>query len=305
MKARERKNKLIAIGDELFPEMTQVFKDPTLPTALAIREKFPTPHAITTTTLSTLAELRIKHSYPSNVQLQQLQHLAAQSIGTKDLVRQRGLLLEQSQLIRELRLLQEHLKQLDTEMCQLVEQSREGQILTSIPGIGTIQAAAIMAAIGTILNFERASELKSYCGWAPVSEISGTTLDRVQLTHGGTRTMKQMLFLCVAHAIQLDCEWARLYERLVPKKCMYDERKRTYRGKLKVIGRIAGQLLEMVYALLKQDAEILSQVPQGQAPPPPILYDPEIHKRHRNGEYRPIKNVPRQRKVIRLPERLS
>jgi hypothetical protein len=117
--------------------------------------------------------------------------------------------------------------------------------------------------------------------------------------------MKQMLFLCVAHAIQLDCEWAKLYERLVPKKCMYDERKRAYRGKLKVIGRIAGQMIEMVYALLKQDAEILSQIPQGQEPPPPILYDPEIHKRHRNGEYRPIKNVPRHRKVIRLPERLS
>ena len=137
----QRKNKLIAICDELFPEMTQVFKDPTLPTALAVREKFPTPHAIATTTLSALAELRIKHSYPSNAQLVQLQHLAAQSIGTKDLVRQRGLLLEQTQLIRELRLLQTHLQQLDTEICQLVEQSREGQILTSIPGIGTISGS--------------------------------------------------------------------------------------------------------------------------------------------------------------------
>jgi hypothetical protein len=68
-------------------------------------------------------------------------------------------------------------------------------------------------------------------------------------------------------------------------------------------GRV--KLSEMVYALLKQDAEILSQIPQGQEPPPPILYDPEIHKRHRNGEYRPLKHVPRQRKVIRLPERLS
>ena len=97
-----------------------------------------------------------------------LQHLAAQSIGTKDLVRQRGLLLEQAPLIRELRLLQTHLEQLDTEICQLVETSREGQILTSIPGIGTIQAAAILAAIGNILNFECAADLKSYCGWAKV-----------------------------------------------------------------------------------------------------------------------------------------
>src|SRR5581483_1773859 len=61
--------KPISICDELFPEMTQVFKDPTLPTALAIREHFPTPTTIATTTLSALAELRIKPSYPSNAQL--------------------------------------------------------------------------------------------------------------------------------------------------------------------------------------------------------------------------------------------
>lgn len=181
-KSTRRKNKLISICDELFPEMTLVLKDPTLQTALAICEKFPTPHAIATTTLSSLAELRIKHSYPSNAQLVQLQQLAAQSIGTKDLVRQRGLILEQGQLIRELRLLQEHLQQLDTEIGQVVAQSREEQILTSIPGVGLIQAAAIIAAIGNILNFERACDLKSYFGWAPVSDFSGKTLDRVQLT---------------------------------------------------------------------------------------------------------------------------
>jgi transposase len=40
-----RKNKLTAICAELFPELTQVLKDPNLPTALALREHFPTPHA--------------------------------------------------------------------------------------------------------------------------------------------------------------------------------------------------------------------------------------------------------------------
>jgi hypothetical protein len=69
------------------------------------------------------------------------------------------------------------------------------------------------------------------------------------------------------------------------------------------MGRVAGQIIEMIYALLKQDAEILSQVPPGEKPPDPILYDPEIHKRHRNGEYRPLKNAARVRKIIRLPER--
>ncbi len=154
-----------------------------------------------------------------------MQNLASQSIGIKEISRQRGLVLEQSQLIRELRMLQEHIEQLDVEITKSVEASREGKILASIPGIGTIQAAAILAAMGNVLNFEHACHLKAYFGWAPQEARSGTSLDRVRLTQGGSRPMKQMLFLCVASAIQLDCEWARLYERLVPKKCSYDERK--------------------------------------------------------------------------------
>lgn len=52
-----RKNKLIAICDELFPEFTRVLKDPNLSTALTLREKFPTPHAMATASLTALLEL--------------------------------------------------------------------------------------------------------------------------------------------------------------------------------------------------------------------------------------------------------
>ncbi len=301
----QRKNKLTAICDELFPEFTWVLKDPNGTAALKLREHFPTPHAIATTPLTALAQHRVS-SHPSMEQLVELQRLASQTIGTKDVVRQRGLVLEQQQLIRELRMLQEHVQQLDVEIVKLVEQSREGQILTSMPGIGPIQAAAIMAAIGNVLNFENGATLKAYFGWAPKREQSGSTLDRDQLAHTGTRTMKQTMFLVVANAIQRkECEWAKLYERLVPRMCSYDERKRTYRGKLKVLVRIAGQMTEMIYALLKQDAEVLSKTPPGETPPDPILYDPELHQRHRNGEYRPLKNTPPHRKVLQLPERTS
>ena len=43
--------------------------------------------------------------------------------------------------------------------------------------------------------------------------------------------MKQTLYLIVWQAIRYkDCEWARIYERLVPIKCSYDERTRRYTG---------------------------------------------------------------------------
>ena len=128
----QRRNKLTAICDEIFPEFTQVFKDPNRSIALDLREKFPTPQALATASLVALREVR-RRNLPSEAQLAQLQVLAAQSIGTKNVARQRGLVLEQSLLIKELRLIREHLERLEMEICQIIEHSREGQILLSIP----------------------------------------------------------------------------------------------------------------------------------------------------------------------------
>jgi transposase len=211
----QRKNKLTAICDELFPELTQVLKDPNLATALALREKFPTPHALATASLTALHEVKVGRR-TSDANLFHLQQLAAQSIGTKDVARQRSLVLEQSLLIKELRLIQEHLEQLEEEVCQIITQSREGQILTSIPPIGPLDAATLIAVIGSIANFEKAGDLKSYLGWAPKREQTGTSYDRTRLTQGGSREAKRAIYLIVWRAIQTDTEWSKLYRRLVP-----------------------------------------------------------------------------------------
>ncbi len=295
------RNKLTSIIDELFPEFVQVFRDPNLPTALAFREALPTPHVLATANLSALRELR-RSNFPSEAQLLHLQQLAAQTIGIKDVDRLRGLLLEQQLLIKELRLVQEHLEVLLTEISDIVTNCREGQILLSLPPIGPIQAATIIAAIGTIANFEKASELKAYFGWAPRRDQTGVSFDQTKLARRGVRPVKQMLFLMATRATLLDCEWARIYQRLLPRMATYDERIKGYRGKLKVIGRIAGQMASMIFALLKTDQELLSQVPPGQKPPPPMLYDPEIHRSHQEGHYRSLKPGIQPRKIIQLPK---
>jgi transposase len=300
--ATQRKNKLIAICDELFPELTRVLKDPTSPIALALREQFPTPAALAAASMQSLCEIRgkAKAYVVGDAKLLQLQRLASQSIGTKDLIRQRGRVLEQRQLMRELRLLQEHTEQLEQEIKLIVGQAREGKILASM-GIGPIQAATIVATIGAIENFPNAGSLKSYFGWAPRVAQSGKTLDWTGQTRGGQRTIKQMMFLVVAHVIKQDTQWARLYEHLVEKRCPYDERRGERIGRLRVFGRVAGQMIETMYALLKLDAEVVRNVPKGQEPPAPTLYDPDLHRRHREGHYQPLKSSPRPAVITLLP----
>lgn len=293
----QRKNKLTAICDELFPELTQVFKDPNLLTALDLRERFPTPHAVATASLTALREVR-RRNRPSEADLILLQQLAAQSIGTKDVARQRGLLLEQELLIKELRLIQDHLARLEGEICQIVEQCREGKILLSIPPVSPLAAAAMLAGIGHIANFEDAGHLKSYFGWAPKRAQTGVTFDRTSLTLGGSREMKRVMYLVAWNAIKDETEWASLYKRLVPRLCTYDERTQAYKGRGKAIGHVIGRLITLIYALLKQDDETLRHLAPGTKPPEPVLYDPALHRHHRAGHYQPLrKQLPENRIV--------
>jgi hypothetical protein len=87
------KNKLIAICDELFPESTTVSSDPNAPTALAIRERFPTPQIIASTPFTILLETK-RGGRPIKADCTRLQQMVSQSIGTRDVARQRGLVLE-------------------------------------------------------------------------------------------------------------------------------------------------------------------------------------------------------------------
>jgi transposase len=285
----QRKNKLTSICDELFPEFTRLLRNPNLPTALALRERFPTPAQLAVATFWELREARGRTCSVSDAKLLELQRLASQSIGIKEPARVRALVFEQKQLIAELKLLAEHLEQLEAEIVQVVERSREGKILTSIPGIGPQAAATLIALIGNIANFERASQLKSYMGWVPKIAQSGSSLDWSHLSPRGVRQMKHTMYLIVWRAIQWDADWKELYERLLDRKCRSDERTRRLIGREKVIGRLAGQMTGIIFVLLKKDQELLASLPPGTQPPEPALYDPAIHRQHREGQYRPAR----------------
>jgi hypothetical protein len=69
------------------------------------------------------------------------------------------------------------------------------------------------------------------------------------------------------------------------------------------MGRIAGQMITLMFALLKHDQEVLRSIPADQIPPEPMCYDPAVHKAHRAGQYRPLKPKPRSGKVIQLVQR--
>jgi transposase len=274
------KNKLTALLDQIFPEFTQVFVDPNGESALFLRERYPTAASIAGAALSDLKACCTGRR-PGKAALARMIELARMSIGTRDQARLSVLVLQQQQLIEALRMLQSSLDVVEARIAEIIRESREGQILMSLPMIGPQLAAAIIASIGTIANFEDAAALRGYFGWRPKREQTGTTMDRDALTRGGNHLLKQQIYLAVWTAIKLDTEWKDLYERLVPLKCQWDARQGRYIGKNKVIGRIAGQIITLIYHLLRKDYELLASLEPGKPPPPPMLYDRARHAAHR------------------------
>lgn len=272
-----RKLKLIAINDELFPELKNIYADPISPSALALREKYPLPSDIADASVEDLLATR-KRRLPTQARMEELQKLAQATIGTKDTSRLIALALEQEQLIKELTMLTEHIEEIDARITKDVAESREGKILMSIPMIGPMQAATLIAGIGSIANFESAAKLRAYAGWAPRQDQTGTSYDSMVLSKDGNRLLKHTLYLIALNSVKLDTPWKILYDRLVPLKCTWDERTQRWRGKMKVIGRIIGQMITVIYTLLRRDCELIATTPEGKEPTAPELYDVNKHR---------------------------
>lgn len=275
----QRKNKLTAIADELFPELASVYLNVNSASALALREAYPTPELVGTATLDELLATR-KRYHPSTAALSELQEKARHTIGTKNSSRKTSLLLEQKQLIAELYLLQEHTEELDSVIEATMKESREGRIVRSFPAIGTIQAAIIVSSMGSIANYENAAKLRAYCGWSPHQSQTGTSKDSMTLTRGGHPLLKRTFYLIALNACRYDTQWRVLYQRLLPVKGVFDERTGKYRGRRKVLGRVIGQMIRLIYRLLRDDYEMLARLPVGSELPDPVLYDVSKHRIH-------------------------
>ena len=78
------------------------------------------------------------------------------------------------------------------------------------------------------------------------------------------------------------------YQRLVPLRCAYDSVLKSYRGKNKVIGRVAGQFPGVVYSLLRRDYDTPNSLDPGQEIPEPVLYNYALHSAYRTGHRSPI-----------------
>lgn len=142
--------------------------------------------------------------------------------------------------------MESHIEALEERMREVFEETEEGRLLQTIPGIGPILSTVVAGEVGEVERFPEAERLASYSGTAPRVAASGG-----KVRYGGLRNdVNQYLkwaFIEAANCVCLNRKRhpgrhvSRLYERL-----------RIRKGHGKAIGAVARHLAEATYWVLKK-----------------------------------------------------
>jgi transposase len=164
--------RLIRLVDLGFPELGELFDDPTCRTAREVLRIAPTATAARRRRTSTLANANggQGHRRLGETRAEQLQAAAADSIAVPELdaevAFEVGLLLDQYDL------LERQIEDADRRVAGLLD-GETARRLQTIPGVGPSIVATLIAEIGDIGRFDDFDQLLAYAGVHPAERSSG------------------------------------------------------------------------------------------------------------------------------------
>ena len=107
------------------------------------------------------------------------------------------------------------IRDLDTKIAALLHQADPAAIMTSVPGVGAINAAQILARLGDPARFQSLAGARSFTGLVPSLTASGTSGHHGPPTKSGDAPLREALFMAANDARRTDPTLAARYHRLM------------------------------------------------------------------------------------------
>ena len=244
VKQRSRtKIQFTAYLDQVFPELQYFFKSGIhQKTVYAILKEAPSATRIASMHLTHLKNLLVSnsHGHFKKETALELRVLAQKSVGTAD----RSLSIQITQSIAQIELLDSQLDAVESEMKDIVT-SLDSVIMT-IPGIGPINGGMIIGEIGDINRFSKPRKLLAFAGLDPSVYQSGNLIAKKnKMSKRGSSALRYAL-MNAAHNIVKYNQTFKEY---------YDSKRAEGRGHYNALGHCAGELVRIIYKMLKDDVE--------------------------------------------------
>ena len=236
----EIKLRIGTIMEQIFPEYEKQFSSLWVSTSMGILEKYLTPENIENAPIDELFEI-IKdksHNRLTKAKAISIKEAAADTFGIK--IAQDAFSFQLKQLIDRMNFLDKQIEALD---CQILEYYEKFDCyLHTIPGIGMIAAATILAEIGDINRFKSSSALVAFAGIDPTvrqsGEFSGT---HNHMSKRGSPYLRHAIFLAAT-----TCSFHN-----IPLNAYYKKKREQGKHHLTATGAVARKLTTIIYAVFR------------------------------------------------------
>ena len=236
----EIKLRIGTIMEQIFPEYEKQFSSLWVSTSMGILEKYLTPENIENAPIDELFEI-IKDKSHNKLTMKKaisIREAAADTFGIK--IAQDAFSFQLKQLIDRMNFLDKQIEALDIEIMKYYEQF--DCYLHTIPGIGIIGAATILAEIGDISRFKNSSALVAFAGIDPTVRQSG----EFNSTHNH---MSKRGSPYLRHAIFLAATTCSFHNS--PLNAYYKKKRDQGKHHLTATGAVARKLTTIIYAVLR------------------------------------------------------
>lgn len=236
----EIKLRISTIMEQIFPEYEKQFSSLWLSTSMGILEKYLTPENIENAPIDELFEI-IKDKSHNKLTMKKaisIREAAADTFGIK--IAQDAFSFQLKQLIDRMNFLDKQIEALD---CQILEYYEKFDCyLHTIPGIGMIAAATILAEIGDINRFKSSSALVAFAGIDPTVRQSGEfSSTHNHMSKRGSPYLRHAIFLAAT-----TCSFHNS-----PLNTYYKKKRDQGKHHLTATGAVARKLTSVIYAVLR------------------------------------------------------
>ena len=253
------KNRLTGVIDQLMLNFKDVFSDVCSKTALAVLEKFSSPAAIIKANRNKLINIIKVTSHKSidwatkkyDLLVLKAKEFKSLSVdNTTNITMLRVYISMVKNLKDNLEIVLKTIRQLiDDDLKKDVPSfSKTLQLLQSIPGIGLLTAATILAEIGDFSAFAKPKKLAAFFGIDPSVRQSGEfTGTRNKMSKRGSRLLRRVLYTTALANIRSK----RNKEAINPVLMDYYKKKSQSKAKKVAIGAVMHKLVYIIFAVMR------------------------------------------------------
>ena len=245
----KEKQRFMTVLFKKYSTMTQekVFSDTFSTTALAVYDEFESAEALADMDLHELTAFIMKkgkNRFPDPDSVAKAIQKAARSSYRLPKTVNDSVNQVLSISITSIKALESQIKEFDKTIAAQMELLPD--VLTSIPGIGPVYAAGIMAEIGDINRFENHAQLAKYAGLAWTQyQSGGFEAQTTRLIRSGNRFLKYYLCEAAFSLVRCDKEYSDFYHLKYKEVNRYQHKR--------ALALTARKLVRLVFALLKDN----------------------------------------------------